>query len=31
MIASNMTFLPGPWNHLTFQKYQLFDPQRIWR
>jgi hypothetical protein len=20
MIASNMTFLPGPWNYLAFQK-----------
>jgi hypothetical protein len=30
-IASKMTFLPGPWNHLTFYLYQLFGPQLIWR
>jgi hypothetical protein len=31
MIASNMTFLPGLWNDLTFRKYQVFGPQLIWR
>jgi hypothetical protein len=24
-------FPSGPWNQLTFQKYRLFDPQRIGR
>jgi hypothetical protein len=24
--ASKMTFLPGPWNYLTFYLYQLFGP-----
>ncbi len=30
MIASKMTFLPGPWNHSTFDLYHLFGPQLIW-
>ena len=30
-IVSKMTFLPGPWNHLTFYLYQLFGLQLIWR
>ena len=30
MITSKMTFLPGLWNHLTFDLYHLFVPQLIW-
>ena len=29
MIASKMTFLPGPWNHSTFSLYHLSGLQLI--
>jgi hypothetical protein len=31
MIASNMTCLPGPWNHWPFRICKLLGPQLIWR